>query len=53
MEKQPKTKVVDLEMLYNFVVDQFFIWIHLDSQTLILNSVEHNMRRKNIYYRHK
>ena len=24
-----KTKVVDLKKLYNFVVDYFFIWIHL------------------------
>jgi len=27
--EMPKTKVVDLEELYNFVVDKFFIWNHL------------------------
>jgi len=48
-----KTKVVDSKKLYNFVVDDIFIWNRLDSQTLILNSVEHNMRRKNIWYRNK
>jgi hypothetical protein len=39
-------KVVDLEKLYNFVVDNVFVWIRLGSQTLNLNSVEDNMRRK-------
>jgi len=28
-EKTVKMKVVDLEKLWNFVVDNFFIWNHL------------------------
>ena len=48
-----KMKVVDLEKLCNFVVDNFFIWIRLRSQTINLNSVEDNTRRKKIHYRHK
>jgi len=28
-EKTVKKKVVDLEKLWNFVVDNFFIWHHL------------------------
>jgi len=28
-EKNAKMKVVDLEKLWNFVVDNFFIWNHL------------------------
>jgi hypothetical protein len=43
-----KTGVVYPEKLYNFIVEDIFIWIRLESQTLILNSVEHHMRRKNI-----
>jgi hypothetical protein len=43
-----KTKVVDPKNLYNFVVNNIFIWIRLEYQTLILNSVEHNTRRKNL-----
>ena len=46
-----KTKVVDPEKLYNFAVDDIFIWICLDFQTLILKLVEHNMRRNNTWYR--
>ena len=30
--KSTKTKVVDLDETYNFVVDDFFIWNHLRSQ---------------------
>ena len=30
-----KTKVVDSKKLYNFVVDDIFIWNRLDSQILI------------------
>jgi hypothetical protein len=30
-EKTIKTKFVDLEKLFKFVVDNFFIWNHLDS----------------------
>jgi hypothetical protein len=32
-----KIKIVDLEKLYNFVVDNFFIWIHLGPQIINLN----------------
>jgi hypothetical protein len=42
MEKQRKQN--DPEKLYNFVVHPFFIWIHLDTHTLILNSIEYNIR---------
>ena len=45
-----KMKVVDLEKLYNFIVDNFFIWIRLESKTLISSSVENNMSIRNIYY---
>ena len=34
-----KMKVVDLEKLWNFVVDTFLIWICLGSQTSNLDSV--------------
>jgi hypothetical protein len=44
MEKQQKRKLYIL--LYNFVVNNFFIWIYLGSQTLNLNSVDDNMWRK-------
>ena len=30
-EQTTKMKVVDLEKLYNFIVDNFFIWIRLGS----------------------
>jgi hypothetical protein len=43
-----KTKVADTEKLYNFIGNDIFIWIHLESRTLILNSIEHNTRIKNI-----
>ena len=48
-----KTKVVDLEKLYNFVVDNFFIWIRLGSSIINLNLVEDNTRRKKIRDKHK
>jgi hypothetical protein len=38
-----KIKVVDVKMLYNFVVYNIFIWIHLGSQTINLNLVYDNM----------
>ena len=41
-----KTKIIDPEKLYNFEVDDIFIWIRLESQTLILSLVQHNMSRK-------
>ena len=31
-----KKKVIDLKKLYNFKIDNFFIWIHLWSQKLSL-----------------
>ena len=30
-----KTKVVDLNEVYNFIIDDFFIWNHLVSITII------------------
>jgi hypothetical protein len=33
-----KTKVVDLQKLYNFVIDIFFTWIHLCFEILISKS---------------
>jgi hypothetical protein len=33
----PKTKVVDLEKLCNFIVDNFFIWNHLLLQNVVWN----------------
>ena len=36
-------KVVDLKKLYNFVVNNFFIWIRLEPQTINLNSVYDNI----------
>ena len=35
MGKQPKIKVVDFKKLYNFVVDNFFIWNHLFKENYI------------------
>ena len=46
-------KVADLEKLYNVVVENFFIWIHLEPQTINLNSIEDNTRGKKIYIGHK
>jgi hypothetical protein len=34
-----RMKVVDLEKWYNFIVDNFFIWIRLGPQIINLNSV--------------
>ena len=33
-EEMSKIKFVDLEKLYNFVVDNFFIWSHLVKETM-------------------
>ena len=30
-----KTKVIDLEKLYNFVVDNFFIWNHISRENYV------------------
>jgi hypothetical protein len=38
-EKSVKMKVVELQKLFNFVVDNFFIWIRLLSQTSNLHSL--------------
>ena len=48
-----KMKVIYLEKLCNFVIDNFLIWIRLGSQTINLNSIEDNTRKKKIHYRHK
>ena len=34
-EEMSKINFVDLEKLYNFVVEKFFIWIHLGPQKFI------------------
>ena len=34
-EEMTKINFVDLEKLYNFVVEKFFIWIHLGPQKLL------------------
>ena len=35
MQKRPKTKAVNLEKLYNFIVDNFFIWNHLSNENYV------------------
>jgi hypothetical protein len=47
--RNDKTKVVDVD----FVVENFFIWIHLRSQILIPNPDQDRIRRTNIPFRHK
>jgi hypothetical protein len=37
--KNFKIKVVELEKLFNFVVDNFFVWIYLRPQIVNLRSV--------------
>ena len=46
-------KVVDLEKLWNFIVDNFLICILLGPQTTNLDSVQYNMLGKKIEYRHE
>jgi hypothetical protein len=45
-EKSVKIKVVELQKLFNFVVDNFFIWIRLESQISNLHSNGCNMWTK-------
>ena len=52
-EETTNMEVVDLEKLCNFVVDNFFIWIHLVPQTINLHSVCYNMWGRKTQYRHK
>ena len=52
-EETTKMKVVDLEKLWNFVVDNFLIWIQLELQTSNLHSIPYNMLGKKMEYRHK
>jgi len=47
------TKVVDLEKLCNFVVFNFFIWIHLGPQILILIPADYKITPTNIRVKHK
>ena len=47
-EETTKIKVVDFEKIYNFVVNNISILIHLESQTLILILVEHNVWKERI-----
>ena len=46
-------KIVDLEKLWNFVVDNFLIWIRLGPQTSNLHSVLYNILGTEREYRHK
>jgi hypothetical protein len=46
-EKSVKIKVVELQKLFNFVVNNFCIWIRLRSQTSNLHSFGCNMWTKN------
>jgi hypothetical protein len=46
-----KMKVVDLEMFWNFVVDIFFIWFCLWSQTNNIHSVMYNISRIKTEYK--
>jgi hypothetical protein len=45
-----KMKVIDLEKLWNFVADNFFIWIRLGSQILISKSGEHKTAKTKISF---
>jgi hypothetical protein len=47
MKKSVKMKVVELQKLFNFIVDNFFILIRLWSQTSNLHSVGCNIWTKN------
>ena len=49
--KTTKIKAIDLEKLWNFVVDNFLIWIHLGPQTSNLHLVYYNMWGKKTEYR--
>jgi hypothetical protein len=42
-----KTKVVDLEELYNFTIDDFFIWNHLSKENYIWISHIWNLKFSN------
>jgi hypothetical protein len=46
-------KIVDLEKLWNFVVDNFLIWIRLGPQTIILHLIWYNIWGTEMEYRHK
>jgi hypothetical protein len=52
-EKSVKMKVVELQKLFKFAVDNFFIWIRLRSQTSNLHSVDCNMWATKLQIRHK
>jgi hypothetical protein len=42
-EETTKTKVTDLKMLWNFVVDNVLIWIRLEPQTSNLHGLVLNV----------
>ena len=48
-----KIKAIDLEILYNFVVDNIFYLSLFRIPILISKLDKHNTRRNNISYRHK
>ena len=39
-----KTKVIDIDELYNFVIDDFFIWNHLVFENIVWSC--HNLKFK-------
>jgi hypothetical protein len=52
-EKSVKMKVLELQKLFNFVVENCFIWICLRSQTSNLHSVSCNMWATKLHTKHK
>jgi hypothetical protein len=46
-------KIVDLEKLLNFVIDNFFIWICLGPQIINLHLIWYNIWVTEMEYRHK
>jgi hypothetical protein len=47
-----KTKVVNLDVIYNIAVENIFIWIHLGFQILISKLDKDNIGRMNISSKH-
>jgi hypothetical protein len=51
--KSIKIKVVALQKLFNFVVDNCFVWICLRPETINLHSVSYNMWPTKLQSRHE
>jgi hypothetical protein len=45
-EEMTKTKIIHLDELYNFVVENFFIWINLLLQNVLWNLSLLNAKKK-------